>query len=114
MPATAPRWCGKDVVRYDRPEAITTKAASTYAHKYDPDQPRVPAGNPDGGQWTGESGPVRVAARRISEALEKECEVQYSSDKFICNAFQSAACYNQAALRYANCLRELPIPPLNF
>jgi hypothetical protein len=22
--------------------------------KYDPDQPRVPAGNPDGGHWTGE------------------------------------------------------------
>ena len=25
-------------------------------HKYSPDQPRVPAGNPDGGQWTGGSG----------------------------------------------------------
>ncbi|HUC60929.1 MAG TPA: hypothetical protein VMF53_03150 [Alphaproteobacteria bacterium] len=24
------------------------------ARKYSPDQPRVPAGNPDGGQWTGE------------------------------------------------------------
>ena len=24
--------------------------------KYSPDQPRVPAGNPDGGQWTGEDG----------------------------------------------------------
>ena len=26
------------------------------SHKYSPDQPRVPAGNPDGGQWTGGGG----------------------------------------------------------
>lgn len=26
-------------------------AAATDLHKYSPDQPRVPAGNPDGGQW---------------------------------------------------------------
>lgn len=25
--------------------------------KYSPDQPRVPEGNPDGGQWTAEGGP---------------------------------------------------------
>jgi hypothetical protein len=25
-------------------------------HKYSPDQPRVPKGNPDGGQWTGDAG----------------------------------------------------------
>lgn len=27
-------------------------AAATDLHKYSPDQPRVPAGNPDGGEWT--------------------------------------------------------------
>ena len=26
--------------------------------KYDPNQPRVPAGNPDGGQWTSGGGPA--------------------------------------------------------
>jgi hypothetical protein len=30
--------------------------ADTRALKYRPDQPRVPAGNPDGGQWTAEGG----------------------------------------------------------
>ena len=28
--------------------------ARSYVIKYNPDQPRVPAGNPDGGQWTSE------------------------------------------------------------
>ena len=28
-------------------------------YKYDPNQPRVPAGNPDGGQWTDEGGSTR-------------------------------------------------------
>jgi hypothetical protein len=31
------------------------------SHHYDPNQPRVPPGNPDGGQWTS-SGRVRLAA----------------------------------------------------
>ena len=30
--------------------------AETYGVKYCPDQLRVPAGNPDGGQWTDEGG----------------------------------------------------------
>jgi hypothetical protein len=35
---------------------------------YDPNQPRVPAGNPDGGQWTSSGGgtPTRLAAERPS------------------------------------------------
>jgi hypothetical protein len=35
-----------------------TLALWRLARKYRPDQPRVPAGNPDGGQWTGEGGSV--------------------------------------------------------
>jgi hypothetical protein len=31
-------------------------ALRRFARKYRPDQPRVPAGNPDGGQWTSEGG----------------------------------------------------------
>ncbi len=30
-------------------------AAIASLRKYNPDEPRVPAGNPDGGQWTGDS-----------------------------------------------------------
>ncbi len=37
--------------------------------KYRPDQPRVPAGNPDGGQWTSEGGGAgRNDPRVISDA----------------------------------------------
>ena len=36
---------------------------------FNPDEPRVPAGNPDGGQWTGEGEPdvVPAAARRPAQ-----------------------------------------------
>lgn len=93
---------------------------------FDPNQPRVPAGSPDGGQWTGaegDDGPteprpraqrLRLAARRRSSGLEETCLFQYRQDTFICNAVQSLACWQQAALRYANCLAGLPIPPLVF
>jgi hypothetical protein len=43
--------------------------------KYDPNQPRVPAGNPDGGQWTDGGGtggrlprgPARCSTSRIAK-----------------------------------------------
>ena len=102
--------------------------------KYSPDQPRVPAGVPTGGQWTSEGGggtgapsstattgikpsaagskPRTQTASRISPQLEEQCELQLRQDKFICNTVRSRACHGQAMLRYANCLRGLPIPPL--
>lgn len=99
--------------------------------KYDPDQPRVPAGNPDGGQWTngndefdegaggGGSGDNseqldQIAARRISPALEAQCMRQYDKDIFQCRMVGLRACYAQASLRLANCLAGLPIPPLKW
>jgi hypothetical protein len=36
--------------------ANTNGQAAPAVQKYSPDQPRVPAGNPDGGQWTNEGG----------------------------------------------------------
>jgi hypothetical protein len=56
------RWMRPDAARYLRPDAARWMPASLhhylqappYARKYRPDQPRVPAGNPDGGQWTEE------------------------------------------------------------
>ena len=40
--------------------------------KYRPDQPRVPAGNPDGGQWTSEGGGSSAVsrARRLAEVIQ--------------------------------------------
>jgi hypothetical protein len=101
--------------------------------KFSPSQPRVPAGVPEGGQWTSEGGdgdssngrasenptvgngkPKTKIAARVSPEREAECELIRRNDEFICKAFQSRACYGQAMLRYANCLQGLPLPPLNF
>ena len=57
---------------------------------------------------------IQVAARRVSPALEAFCERQYDKDVFQCKMVGLPACYAQAALRYANCLKGLPIPPLNY
>jgi hypothetical protein len=78
--------------------------------KYRPDQPRVPAGVPEGGQWT-EDGTIRLALNRD---LETECWEQYERDRFHCSMVGLASCYRQAAERYAACLREKPLPPLNY
>jgi hypothetical protein len=44
MRPDAERWLRHDDERFFRP--------GTFDQKYNPDQPRVPAGNSDGGQWT--------------------------------------------------------------
>lgn len=96
--------------------------------KYSPDQRRVPAGNPDGGRWTGGSGSsvegslpasgrvdrTQLATRRLSRAREQFCEDQYRRDTFHCTMVGLPGCYAQAMLRYSNCLAGRPIPPLNY
>ncbi len=54
----AARWVRPDAARYLPPGADVAKAFPALARKYNSNQPRVPAGNPDGGQWTddGEGG----------------------------------------------------------
>jgi hypothetical protein len=92
-------------------------AADSSARKFDPNQPRVPAGNPDGGQWTAEGagpGGATLVARRISPAREAECEAQHIRDIFQCKMVGLPSCYEQANLRYANCLAGLDIPPLIY
>jgi hypothetical protein len=39
------------------------------SRKYDPNQPRVPAGNPDGGQWRARAGPRRRVGRRKARPI---------------------------------------------
>jgi hypothetical protein len=48
----AARWVRPDAARYLTPNADVTAVFPALERKYSPDQPRVPAGNPDGGQWT--------------------------------------------------------------
>jgi len=108
-------------VRLEIMKAIRTLFAQDHLEKFDPDQPRVPAGNSDGGQWTNEggkfrpkdtSGNITTAARsRMSEA---ECEAQFEEDLAICRRVRLDACYGQAMARYAACTSGHQIPPLNF
>jgi len=83
-------------------------------------QPRVPQGNPGGGQWTngGGSGGVSeetvLTAAKISPALEQECLEQLERDTFFCAMIANRACHAQAMERYAACLAGRPIPPLSF
>lgn len=96
-----------------------------FARKYDPNQPRVSSGNPDGGQWTSGGGggitnnPLEsyAAARRRGRSAAY-CLAQYTIDGLLCNsvkpASRAAACWKQATERYANCLSGRQIPPLNY
>ena len=79
--------------------------------KYSPEQPRVPAGNPDGGQWTSGGGSGEGSAGDwIDTALAETCETQLYLDGLICHRLGSAACWGQAQFRYSACLRGDPIP----
>ena len=98
-------------------QLMAERANETGLRKFDPGQPRVAAGNPDGGEWTGEGagpGGATLVARRISPAREAECEAQHIRDIFQCKMVGLASCYEPANLRYANCLAGLDIPPLIY
>ncbi len=59
-------------------------------HAYNPSQPRVPAGNPDGGQWTGASGEggSLSGANEVGGAAEPErIEVAADGHHFVPQAF---------------------------
>jgi hypothetical protein len=107
-------------VRFELMKAIRSLTAPDQVQKFDPNQPRVPAGNADSGQWTSEGdrglghGAINLAARRISPALLAECEQQYERDLEECRMVGLSTCYQQALLRRANCERGLQIPPLNY
>jgi hypothetical protein len=104
--------------------------------KYDPNQPRIPAGQPGGGRWRDGDGVTELAdvsspqseydhgadfelrdlilAARRQRVNDAECLVQYRRDTFHCNMVGLRSCHAQAAQRYAACLAGHPIPPLNY
>jgi hypothetical protein len=83
--------------------------------KFNPGQPRVPAGQPDGGQWTsvGSDQVIAVAARRRA-SIDAECEAQYDRDLIQCRFVGVPECYAQAMRRKVACQQGYPIPPLNY
>lgn len=48
----ADRWLRPDAARFLAPGVDPSSALPALSCKFNPNQPRVPAGNPDGGQWT--------------------------------------------------------------
>ena len=95
-----------------------------YARKYNPNQPRVPAGSREGGQWapdgTGRSAnPLEsfAAAAKRGQSI-RYCMAQYAIDSLLCStvapASRRAVCRGQAAERLAACLSGRPFPPLSY
>jgi hypothetical protein len=114
------------------------------AVKYDPNQPRVPAGSPQGGQWTSAGGgdnesnsdgdtqsanegdrygvsedfsaSFTLAARRGRSI--GYCMRQYAVDGLLCSTVEPAlrrrACWEQAGYRLGDCIAGRPLRPLNF
>jgi hypothetical protein len=62
-----------DADRYQRPEYRSRHQLLDDGRKYDPNQPRVPAGNPDGGQWTA------LGLGEESEAEYRDSATEFSS-----------------------------------
>ncbi len=63
------RWLQPDQRKWIRPEAAWQPSPGLHERKYSPDQPRVPAGNSEGGQWTdagGDGGRGIANGRRLS------------------------------------------------
>ena len=80
--------------------------------KYDPGQPRVPAGQSTGGQWTSDG--VLVAGAWNKSNYDK-CEAQYESDMFQCRmTVWSPACSDQAMRRRTACMKDDLLPPFNY
>lgn len=87
MRPDAERYVRPDVFRWS-PRGGTDVGASE--RKFDPDQPRVPAGSPEGGQWTADGGSNQggvieevlseVANSEISKLLEQLFDLQAQSE----------------------------------
>lgn len=91
---------------------LTTKMIALGAAllKYSSDQPRKPAGRPEGGQWTR----ITVAGRWDGTRRDT-CEAQYEIDMFQCKFVLSwRSCQSQAMVRLVSCMKNDTIPPFNY
>ncbi len=111
------RWMRPDAHRYICPDMHRWQAPAYPERKFDPDQPRVPAGSPDGGQWSGadlsgdeDSTSITLAAM----SKNARCEAQWLTDTLLCRMARNSACWAQAMVRLVACERGTSIPPLNY
>jgi hypothetical protein len=105
MRPDAYRFIRPDWRRCVAPNSDLGAVLKRFEQKYRPDQPRVPAGSREGGQWTGDGGASDATSSkvdtnadrgRISTKIAYDCDFMHRQDLFICKAFKSAACYAQA------------------
>lgn len=120
MRADAQRYARPDARRFVRPDAerwlrdgglyfdsLTPLDALTGKANFDPNQPRVPAGNPDGGQWTDDArwtGGGINDPRVLSDAApddEWKPGAQYASNRPMRGQFPGATPQQQARLAAA-------------
>ena len=86
------------------------------ARKYDANQPRVPAGNPDGdsGRVTRTGRMARPRSDRARLSSRAFCEAQWNRDIFHCRMVGLQSCYGQAMVRLVACEKGQTIPPLTY
>ena len=87
-------------------------ALGTELLKFNPSQPRVPAGKPQGGQWTRIAAPFGIqAGGKWDNGRWDICEEQYELDLKKC---PGGGCRQQAMLRMVNCMKGESLAPLNW
>jgi hypothetical protein len=101
------RWVRPDAARFLAPGADVTKAFPVLARKYSPDQPRVPAGNPDGGQWT-DGGGISGGRGRDAAIAAEVCS-RLSRGKIRFRAFSLQAIHRRTKVILHQFRREGPI-----
>jgi len=92
MRPDAHRFIRPDWRRFVRPGFERDHPFALYERKYSADQPRVPAGNPDGGRWT--DGAETAASGSNSDTLQVAGNVIYvclagSSSRFVVGGVKS-------------------------
>lgn len=79
--------------------------------RYDPNQPRWPAGVSEGGQWRPAGGSSDVAAK-FDPKQRAECDLQRELDYELCRMSQSSICGSVAMERHDQCMRGVYVTPL--
>lgn len=91
------------------------------AKRYNPNQPRVPAGSSEGGQWapspsdSAPSSPTRTQAVSVGQYDPNRwemCELLRGLDRKHCQKWKSADCWTSMDERFNNCMRNVYIPEL--
>lgn len=84
--------------------------------KYRPDQPRVPAGNPTGGQWTRDGTAIENihVAGKYDPARADLCDAQLLLDEELCRMARSSRCWSLSMDRHAACMKGNFVPKLRF